>query len=168
MFFRIVLGLSGAALVLFPVASGNGYFLSVVGLVMFITAILFFPGKRRATLEEKVRELSALAVVDGGRYRLPNSTSSVKVQLLVAADRVSALDAKFRVLLEIPTAEITSILALQEEKGWFLEVIWTTQAAEFSYSGIPAERLVHMAENAIRSVKPSAAPGVPQRRAAGA
>jgi hypothetical protein len=167
-FFRIVLGLSGAALVLFPVASGNGYIFSVVGLVMFVTAILFFPRKERATLEEKARELGAVAVVDGGRYRLPNSSSSVHVKLLVAADRISALDEKFRVLLEIPSAEITSFLALQGEKGWFLEVVWTTQAVEFSFTGTSAERRVHEAENAIRSVKRAAAPEVPQRRASGA
>jgi hypothetical protein len=167
-FFRIVLGLSGAVLVLFPIASGNSYVFSVVGLVMFVSAILFFPGKERAALEEKARELGALAVVDGGRYRLPNSSSSVPVQLFVAADQISALDAKFRVRLEIPTGEITSFLALQGEKGWFLEVIWTTQAAEFSYRGVSAEHLAHMAENALRSVVPAHAPLIPQRRAAGA
>jgi hypothetical protein len=158
MLFRIVLGLSGAALVLFP----------VVGLVMFIAAILFLPARPRTTLNEKARELGALVVVDGGRYCLPDSASSVPVQLFVAADRISALDAKFRALVEIPTAEITSFLALRAGKGWFLEVIWTSHAAEFAYRGVSAERLAHVAESAIRSVTPAAAPALPQRRAAGA
>ncbi len=166
--FRIVLGLVGAALVIFPVTSGNGYIFSIVGLVLFITATLLFPGKPRITLEEKARELGALTVVDGGRYQLPDSSSFVSVQLFVARDRVSVLDAKFRLILEIPSAEITSVLAVQGEKGWFLEVIWTTQAAEFSYRGVSAELLACAAENAIRKVTSAPAPVVPQRRAAGA
>jgi hypothetical protein len=168
LFFRIVLGLGGAALVIFPVASGNNYIFSVVGLVMFIVATLLLPAKSRSTIEEKARELGALVVVDGGRYRFPDSSSSVPVQLFVCADRISVLDARFRLLLEIPTAEITSFLALQAEKSWFLEVIWTTHAAEFFYRGISAERLVRVAESALRRVTPARAPVVPQRRAAGA
>ena len=175
-FFRLVLGLGGAALVLFPVTSGNGYIFSVVGLAMFIVAILLLPAKPRTTLEDKARELGARLVVDGGRYHLPNSSSFVPVQLFVATDRISALDAKFRMPLEIPVAEITSFLALQTEKGWFLEVIWSAHAAEFAYRGSSAERLARIAENAIRSVAPSPAPepastseaAAPRRRAAGA
>jgi hypothetical protein len=168
MLFRVVLGLGGAALVIFPIASGNSYVFSVVGLVMFIAATLLPPAMPRTTLEEKARELGALVVVDGGRYRVPDSSSSVPVRLFVSADRISALDAKFRLLLEIPTAEITSFLALQAEKGWFLEVLWASHAAEFSYRGISAERLAREAENALCSVTPAPAPVVPQRRAAGA
>ena len=168
LFFRIVLGLGGAALVIFPVASGNSYIFPVVGLVMFIVATLLLPAKPRSTLEEKARELGALVVVDGGRYRFPDSSSSVRVQLFACADRISVLDTRFRLLFEIPTAEITSFLALQAEKGWFLEVIWSAHAAEFFYRGISAEHLVRVAESALRRVTPAPAPVIPQRRAAGA
>lgn len=168
MFLRLFLGLGGAALVLFPIASGSGYVLSVVGLVMFIVGILLPPAQRRTTLEGKARELGAVVVVDGGRYRPPDSSSSVPVQLFVAGDRISVLDAKFRLLLEIPTAEITSFLALEEGKSWFLEVFWSAHGAEFSYRGSSAERLARGAENAIRNVAPAPAPLVPQRRAASA
>lgn len=169
MLFRIVLGLGGAALVIFPVASGNNnYVLSVVGLILFIVATMLRPTKPQIMLNEKARELGALAVVDGGRYRLPDSPSPVPVQLFVCADRISVLDGRFRLLLEIPTAEITSFLALQAGKAWFLEVIWSTHAAEFFYRGISAERLAHAAEEAIRSVTPAVAPAVPRRRAASA
>ena len=168
MLFRIFLGLGGAALVLLPIASGNNYILSIAGLVMFIVAILLFPAKPRVTLEEKAREFGALAAVDGGRYRFPDSSSSARVQMFVAADRILVLDPKFRVLLEIPTPEISSFLAVQAERGWFLEVLWGAQAAEFSYRGDSAERLARAAEEALRSVTPAAAPVAPHRRAAGA
>ena len=168
MFFRIVLGLAGAALVIFPVASGNSYIFSVAGLVMFIAAIMLVPAKPRMSLQEKARELGAQIVADGGRYRLPGSSSSAPVQLFVAADRISVLDGKFRLRLEIPAADITSFLAFQEGKSWFLEVIWSTQAAEFFYRGASAGRLAQEAENAVRSIAPTGAPAVAQRRAAGA
>lgn len=168
MLFRIVLGLGGGTLVIFPVASGNGYLFSVVGLVMFVAAILLSPAKLRATREGKARELGAAVVVDGGHYRLLNSSSSMPVQLFVAMDRISVLDAKLRLVLEIPTSEITSFLALEEGKRWFLEVIWSTHAAEFSYRGASAARLARAAEDAIRNVAPAPAPLVPQRRAASA
>ena len=167
-FFRLILGLGGAALVVLPVASGNSYIPSIAGMVMFVAAILLVPLKPRITLQEKARELGALMVVDGGRYHLPNSSSFAPVQLFVAASRISVFDAKSRLLLEIPTAEITSFLALQADKGWFLEVIWTTNAAEFSYRGAHAERLALAAEDAIRSVAPASVPPTARRRAAGA
>ena len=165
LFLRVFLGFSGAALVLFPIASGNGYVFSVLGLAMFIVAILLPPAQRRTSLEEKTSELGAAVVVDGGRYRLPHSSSSVPVQLFVAADRISVLDARFHPVLQIPTAEITSFLALEEGNRWFLEVIWSTHGAEFSYRGASAARLAHAAENAIRKVAPAPSP-IPQRRAA--
>ena len=163
---RLLLGIGGATLVLFPVASGNSYIFSVIGLVMFIAATMLLPARPRSTFDDKARELGALLVVDGGRYQLSNSPS-VPVQLFVFANRISALDARFRQVLEIPTTEITSFLALQDESGWFLEVIWSDSAAEFSYRGASAERLAHVAENAIRRVAPASAPPAPQRRAAG-
>jgi hypothetical protein len=167
-FFRLALGLGGAALVLLPVASVNSYIFSIAGMFMFVAAILLAPLKPRTTLREKARELGARVVVDGGRYHLAKSSSFVPVHLFIAADRISAFDAKFRLLLEIPTAEITSFLALQADKGWFLEVIWSTNAAEFSYRGAYAERLAVAAEDAIRSVAPATVPPTAQRRAAGA
>ena len=166
-FFRLFAGLGGATLVLIPVASGNSYIYSVVGLALFLAAILLLPTQPRTTFDDKARELGAHLVVDGGRYHLPNSTSFVPVQLFLSVDRVSALDSGLRVLVEIPAAEITSFLALQSGKGWFLEVIWSTHAAEFAYRGASAERLAQIAENAIRKVAPAPGPVVPQSRAAG-
>lgn len=165
---RIILALGGATLVLFPIASGNNYAFSIAGLLMFVAAILLPPAKPRITLEQKARELSALAVVDGGRLRFPNSSSSAPVRLFVTAACILALDTNFRALLEIPAAEITSFLAIQAQEGWFLEIAWSSHAVEFAYRGDSAERLARAAENAIRGVTSVGGPVVPQRRAAGA
>ena len=166
--FRLLAVFGGASLVLFPVAAGNGYLYAVIGLALFTAGILFLPTQPRTTFEDKARELGAHLVVDGGRYHLPHSSSFVPVQLFLATDRISALDSRFRVLLEIPAAELTSFLALQTGQAWFLEVVWSTQAAEFSFRGSSAERLARIAENAIRKIAPAPAPLAPQSRAAGA
>ncbi len=167
-FFRIFLGVAGAALVLVPLVSGNNYVLPIVGLVMFVTAILLPSAKPQTTVDEKSRELGALVVVNGGRFRPADASSPVAVQFFVGAGRISVLDAHFQPLLEIPAGEITSAHAEQTEKGWLLEVAWSTHVEEFSYRGVFAERLAHLAETSLHSVMRPALPTVPQRRAASA
>ena len=167
-FFRIFLGVAGAALVLVPLVSGNNYVPPIVGLVLFVGAILLPPAKPQTTVDEKSRELGALVVVNGGRFRPADASSWVAAQLFVGAERICVLDANFQSLLEIPAAEITSARAEQTEKGWLLEVAWSTHVEEFSYRGVFAERLAHLAETTLRSVMRPALPVIPQRRAAGA
>jgi len=167
-FFRIFLGAGGAALVLVPLVSGNNYVLPIVGLVMFVTAILLPSAKPQTTVDEKSRELGALVVVNGGRFRPADASSSIAVQMFVGAERISVLDAHFRPLLEIPAGEIISVHAEQAEKGWRLEVAWSTRVEEFSYRGVFAERLARLAETTLHSVMRPAAPVITQRRAAGA
>ncbi|PYT62562.1 MAG: hypothetical protein DMG35_07170 [Acidobacteria bacterium] len=168
LFFRIFLGVAGAALVLVPLTSGNNYVLPIVGLVMFVSVILLPSTKPQTTVDEKSRELGALVVVNGGHFRPVDATSSSAVQLFVGAEHISVLDAHFQSLLEIPAGEITSARAEQTEKGWLLEVAWSTHVEEFSYRGVFAERLVRVAETTLHSVMRPAFPVIPQRRAAGA
>ena len=167
-FFRIFFGVAGAALVLVPLVSGNNYVLPIVGLVLFVSAILLPPAKPQITVDEKCRELCALVVVNGGRYCPADASSLVAVQFFVGAGRISVLDAHFQPILEIPAGEITSARAEQTEKGWLLEVAWSTHVEEFSFRGVFAEHLAHVAETTLRSVMRPALPAVPQRRAASA
>src|SRR5262244_1259394 len=69
MVFRVLLGISGAAFVLWPIGLGNSYVLSIVGLAMFIAATLLPPAKADTTVDDKARELGALVVVNGGSYQ---------------------------------------------------------------------------------------------------
>jgi hypothetical protein len=92
----------------------------------------------------------------------------LRFQLFVGTERVSVLDAHFQPLLEISAGEITSARAEQTEKGWLLEVAWSTHVEEFSYRGVFAEHLAHLAETTLRSVMRPALPAIPQRRAASA
>ena len=168
MLFRILLGVTGAALVLVPVASGNSYALPVAGLVLFVCAILLPPAKPQMSADAKARELGALAVVDGGEFLPMDATSFVAVQFFVGTAHILVLDTKSQSLLDIPTGELSSARAVPAEKGWLLEVTWAANAAEFSYRGIFAEHLARTAESALHRVMGFAPPATPRRRAASA
>jgi len=167
MLFRIFLGVAGAALVVLPLGLGTSFIPAIVGLTMFISAILLPPAKPDTNADGKARELGALVVVNGGRFQ-PESAPSDAVQLFVGAESVWVLDRSFQPLLEIPVSEITAAGAEQSEESWRLRMTWAGHTAEFAYGGIFAEHLAHVAETTIRGVMRPALPVLPQRRAAGA
>jgi len=167
-FFRVVLGLAGAAFVVLPVTSGNSYALALVGLIMFVAAILLPPAKPQTRMDAKARELGALAVVKGGQIRFRNSSSPVGVRLFVGSERVSVLDSKLQLLFEIPASEIVSAHVGQAGNHWVLELQWAAHTANFVYRGFFAERRARAAEDALRRVMRPAVPALVQRRAAGA
>jgi hypothetical protein len=165
MFFRIFLGIAGAALVLLPLGLSNGYIFSIVGLAMFAATILLPPANPELSINHKIRELAALTVVNGGRFQLADD-SSVTVQLFVGPERISVLDSRFQIVLVIPASEITSASAAQLDGRWILRIIWPGSTAAFSYRGIFAERHARGAENAILTVTRPSLPTIPQARAA--
>jgi hypothetical protein len=167
MLFRIFLGLAGAALVIVPLGAWSSYAPAVVGLTMFISAILLPPAKPETNADDKVRELGALVVVNGGRFKLGDA-SSFAAQLFVGAEYISVRDSRLQSFLEIPVSEITSAQAEESHSRWFLRVNWANKTAAFAYGGVFAEHLARVAETTIRSVMRPALPVLPQRRAAGA
>jgi hypothetical protein len=167
MLFRILLGVAGAALVVLPLGFENSYLYALVGLVMFIAAILLPPAKPAFSVDHKARELGALVVVNGGRI-LSASASSTAVQLFVGREQITALDANFQPLLVVPVNEIHSLRAEESDGRWLLSMTWAGHAAQFTYRGIFAEHLARVAETTIRGVMRPALPVLPQRRAAGA
>jgi hypothetical protein len=167
MLFRIFLAVAGAALVVLPLGLGTSFVPAIVGLAMFISAILLPPPKPDINADDKARELGALVVVNGGRFRSGNASSSA-VQLFVGAESVWVLDKHFQSFLEIPIGEITAACAEESEKSWRLRMHWASHTAEFSYGGIFAEHLARVAETTIRGVMRPALPVLPQRRAASA
>ena len=167
MLFRIFWGVAGAALVVLPLGLGTSFVPAIVGLAMFISAILLPPAKPDTNAGDKAHELGALVVVNGGRFQ-PGRAASAAVQLFVSAESVWVLVRSFQPLLEIPVSEITAACAEQSEESWRLRVTWASHTAEFSYGGIFAEHLARVAESTIRSVMRPALPVLPQRRAAGA
>ena len=167
MFFRVFLGIVGAALVLLPLGLGSSFFPAIVGLAMFISAILLPPARPDVIAGDKARELGALVVVNGGRFKLGDAPSFA-AQLFVGDKLVSVRDAQLESFLEIPVPEITSVQAGESHGHWFLRVNWANRTAVFAYRGAFGEHLARVAETTIRSVMRPALPVLPQRRAAGA
>ena len=167
MLLRIFLGVAGAALVVLPLGLGASFVPAIVGLAMFVTAILLPSTKLGTDADDKARELAALVVVNGGRYQ-QGSAPPAAAQLFVGVEHVFVLDRRFQPLLEIPVSEITAACAEEFDESWRLRVTWARHAAEFSYAGIFAEHLARVAETTIRRVMRPALPVLPQRRAAGA
>jgi hypothetical protein len=167
MVLRIFLGVAGAAMVVLPLGLGTSFVPAIVGLAMFISAILLPPAKPDTKADDKAHELGALVVINGGRFQ-PGSAPSAAVQLLVRAERVSVLDGSFHPIVPIPVSEITAACAGQSKESWRLRMTWAGHTAEFSYGGIFAEHLARVAETTIRGVMRPALPVLPQRRAASA
>ncbi len=167
MAFRIILAFSGAALVVLPLSLWNSWLAAIAGLAMFIAAMLLPPARPNTSADDKARELGALVIVNGGKYRTRGAVP-VPVQLYVGPEKVWALDSHFQPLLGIPAAQITSAMAQQTKDGWILQVRWLNNAAEFSYRGVFAEHLALVAENTLGSVMQSPLHVLPRSRAASA
>ncbi len=167
MLFRIFLGVAGAALVILPLGAWSSYAPAIAGLVLFVSAILLPPAKPVTNVDDKARELGALVVVNGGRFKLGDA-ASFAAQLFVGVDHISVRDSRLQSFLEIPVGEITSAQAKESQGRWFLRVNWGDKTAAFAYDGVFAEHLARVAETTIQSVMRPALPVLPQRRAAGA
>ena len=165
--FRILLGITGAALVVLPLAIWNSWLAGIAGLAMFLTAALLPPAKPDTLLDDKAKELGVLVVVNGGKYE-PGTGPASAVRLFVGAENIWALNSHLHPLLRIPVAGITSALAEETSSGWVVRVRWADRMAEFSYNGIFAEHLARVAETTIRGVMPSSLPILPRSRAASA
>ena len=167
MLFRIFLGVAGVALVILPLGAWSSYAPAIAGLVLFVSAILLPPAKPVTNVDDKARELGALVVVNGGRFKLGDA-ASFAAQLFVGAEHVSVCDSRLQSFLEIPVSEITSAQTKESHGRWFLRIDWGNQTAAFAYEGVFSEHLARVAETTIQSVMRPALPVLPQRRAAGA
>ncbi len=103
---------------LLPLALWESYLLAVVGLAMFISAILLPSARPDTTADEKARELGALVVVNGGEYQ-PGNAPAAAVQLFTGVENIWALDQHFQPLLVIPVRELTAANAEYSGGNWF-------------------------------------------------
>lgn len=167
MAFRIVLGFTGAALVVLPLSLWNSWLAAIAGLGMFLAAILLPPAQPLSITDDKARELGAHVMVNGGKYQAGNSAPA-PVQLFVGPEHIWAMDSHFQPLLVIPAAEISSASVANTRDRWILHVRWSDNSAEFSYQGIFAEHLARVAQSKLGSVMHSPLPVLPRSRAASA
>jgi hypothetical protein len=165
--FRVFLGVAGATLVIVPLSLLNSWLTAPAGLAMFLAAILLPPVKAISNVDAKAHELGALVVVNGGAYQHGKATA-VPVQLFVGADHICALDSQLYLLLEIPSDQISSATALQNDDRWTLQIRWPDNTAEFSYDGVFAEHFARVAQSTVESVMRPPLPILSKSRAAGA
>ena len=165
--FRVLLGFAGAGLVVVPLGLWNSWLAAIVGMAMFLAAVLLPPAKPVSAAEEKAHELGALMTVDGGKYQTGNARPS-RVQLFVGKESIFVLDLRSQPLLVIPVGEINSTRTAELDGGWNLQIRWKDGVAEFSYSGIFAERLARAAESSVASVMRSPGEVLRRTRAASA
>lgn len=165
--FRLVLGFAGAALVVLPLGIWNNWLVAPAGLCLFLASILLPPAKVHLSVDDKLRDLGALVVVNGGDY-VSIQGQPVAVQLFVAPDHISVLDPALQQLLVIPAAEVASVAATPAERAWMLRIVWPGGAAEFLYQGFFAEHLARVAQTTVRSVIPVPLPILQKTRAASA
>src|SRR5260370_13549250 len=130
--FRIFLGVAGAAMVILPLGAWSSYAPAVIGLVMFVSAILLPPAKPVTHVDDKVRELGALVVVNGGRFKLGDA-ASFAAQLFAGAEHVSVRDSRLQSFLEIPVSQITSAQPKASHGRWFLRLDCGHQTAAIAY-----------------------------------
>ncbi len=147
---RTAVALLGAALVVVPMALTSSWVAAVIGLALFLLALLATPAKPEQSVDERARELGALVVVNGGRF-CPPAGDPVPAQLFVARERLYALSPELQPLLEIAFADVSSVRAQPAAEGWKLRVEWDYSTAEFLYDGFFAEHLVRVAESTLLS-----------------
>jgi hypothetical protein len=163
--FRITLAIVGAALVILPLSIWNSLLAAIVGLAMFLAAILLPPAKTVNLPSDKAKELGALVIVNGGEYQ-PAKASPVAAQLVVGSENIWALDPKLQPLLVISTSKISSVSVAEARGHWILSIRTMDHTADFLYRGVFAQHLAQVAESTICSVMRPTLPVLPQKHAA--
>jgi hypothetical protein len=152
--FRVALGFVGAGLVVLPLSLWNAWAFAPVGLVFFLLAVLLPPIRRDRGAAKAVQQLGAYLVLDGGRLACgplsPENGEPCSVNLYLTQTRVWALDPDLRPVVVIPAEEINVATAIPAQNDWLLRVSWQDRSAEFSFSGLFAERRARLAEQGLR------------------
>jgi hypothetical protein len=164
--FRILLGFTGAALVILPLAIWNSWLAAIAGLAMFLAAVLMQPTPPEISVDDKARELGTLVVVNGGNYQPTAAAPASPVQLFVGAETIWALNSQLRPAAVLPVAQISSITLQETPNAWLLRIHAADRTTDFLYTGIFAEHFARVAETTLRGVIPTPLPVVPLRRAA--
>jgi hypothetical protein len=147
---RVVMAVVGAAILAIALKRRDSATPLASGALMLLFALFSRPERAGLSVDARARELGALIVVDAGLYIDP-AGSPRRAKLFIAPDRVLVLDAALRVLLELPSHEVRTLLVQPAGANWSLRVDGDRTAAEFIYEGTFAEHLARVAEATLRS-----------------
>ncbi len=164
---RLGMGLLGAALVVLPLSLGYFLILPILGMALFLAAILLPTSPHEMSDEEIARELGAQWIVEGGDYQ-PGHVLGFPAKIYVGAEEVWVLDPLHRTLVVIPVAEIASADAEETDGKWAFRIRWQGGEALFAYDGMFAAHLAKIAQDTVRGVLRRAEPAKGKAQAAGA
>ena len=148
---RLALAGLGAALVIAPLGPWSGRVTALVGLLLFLIAILLGSSRADKRMDDRARELGALMVVNGGRYEQFGGRA-LEVRMFIGSENIWVLDLAQHPLLVIPVQKIVCVRAGQSLSGCSLWIEWGAPIAEFSYEGFFARHRARVAESAIRGI----------------
>ena len=165
--FRILLGTAGASLVVLPLRLWNAWAFAIVGLALFMLAVLLPPLRQDRGTAEAIEQLGAYLVLDAGRFSTTTEESPA-VNLYLTPNRLWALDDQLRPVVVIPADEISMATAFPSQSDWILRLLWQENSAEFIFDGLFAERRARIAEGGLRHLIQQATPPRSRAKAAGA
>jgi len=165
--FRILLGTIGAGLVVLPLSLWNAWAFAIVGLAMFMLAVLLPPLRQDRGTAQAIEQLGAYLVLEAGRFS-SGAEEPTPVSLFLAPTRIWALDEQLRPVVVIPTDEMSMATAFPSQSDWILRIRWQENCAEFIFDGLFAERRARIAEAGLRHLIQQAAPPRSRSKAAGA
>jgi hypothetical protein len=156
---RIAAGLAGLSLV-WLFRSGGDWTPLAAAVVLIGFAMVFGATPVKKSLDDRARELGALAVLNGGTMAPSPGAAAQKVTLFAGPDYLTVANNAGVTLLEIPMAQIRSCRAQPSEPGegkpWELGVLWgegAPQTTRFQFEGFFAEHLARVAETVIENLR---------------
>jgi hypothetical protein len=165
--FRILLGTAGASLVVLPLSLWNAWAFAIVGLALFMLAVLLPPLRQDRGTAEAIEQLGAYLVLDAGRFST-TAEESPAVNLYLTPARIWALDDQLHPIVVIPAGEISLATAFPSQSDWILRLRWQEKSAEFIFDGLFAERRARIAEAGLRHLIQQATTPRTSAKAAGA
>jgi len=165
--FRILLGAIGAGLVVLPLSLWNAWAFAIVGLALFMLAVLLPPLRQDRGTAQAIEQLGAYRVLDAGRFS-SGAEESPAVNFYLTPSRVWALDDQLRPIVVIPAGEISLATAFPSESDWILRLRWRENSAEFIFDGLFAERRARITEAGLRHLVQKAESQRARAKAAGA
>ena len=142
-------GVAVLGVFVFTIQGGSaGFYL--FGLLLILLALTVRPTRQERSVDEQARELGALVVLNGGRFR-PADGKIRQARLFIAPERFHVLDLEHRPLLEILWTAVSAVRTEEAGGGWQLLVEFQETTVVFHYDGFFAGHLAQIAETTLRN-----------------
>ena len=149
-FIRVLLAITGTSILVFGLEHAHAVAPIVAGALILLFGLLVGAQRPEISIDARAKELGALIIVNAGHY-IDAAGNRHRTKLFVGADRLWALDSALHVVLEIPLAQIRTLVVEPSGNDWSFHVDCEQTKAEFVYDGSFAQHLAGVAEATVRS-----------------